>query len=669
MRSLRKILLFPCIAAIGVSSALAQNTLAIKDRVASVVYLQQQYLIDAAKAKKPELWKKLSDWAGKELLGNYVTISTGSGFFVDAQGHALTNAHVVKVEEEAAQRQEFISSFQSFVTKSVPASALAQEEKFALRADIAAVLRDSKVQLRAWGSGFPMADATVDVLDEANDLALISVRTNSATVPAPLVATDAYQVGDEVFSLGFPLGTLFDAVFKNPQATLSNGVISALRDENWGIQHTASLNPGNSGGPLLNKAGSVVGINSGQIANASGLFFAIKAATVREFLSTRGFGALLWANDAAAKAAIPGDPDSYEVGETVVIVSEKGASVLDGGRLLGSVPLIFEMREKAKSLKIVGKNGERTIILARKESIADTITLNVKLKAFSAALSLASDPPGATVRIDGAERGSSPMELELDAGQHVVQFFLAGYSFPEQSVSLERGRKTELASKGRRLFAYTFSKPLPPGTEIGASGPEGKFRFVDPPKIELPEGRWELQAANPGRLKPIRIELDTRTAASVIDTAGWAESGEMTLAGNLKDGTLRVDGEAPVAAAAGMPYKLSAGVKHEIVVERPKYKPYILSLELAAGETKTMMIPDTLLPSIRKSRDRWKAGILAVGGLAMVLCGGGLTTSVQYDPNIDVVDDPRILGGYVLGYGGIGLMVWGCLEYFSAGKD
>ena len=74
------------------------------------------------------------------------------------------------------------------------------------------------------------------------------------------------------------------------QSTVSTGVVSALgrslRAQNGRliadiIQHTAPLNPGNSGGPLLNSRGKVIGVNTAIIAAAQGIGFSVPATTAR----------------------------------------------------------------------------------------------------------------------------------------------------------------------------------------------------------------------------------------------------------------------------------------------------------------------------------------------------------------------------------------------------
>jgi S1-C subfamily serine protease len=131
--------------------------------------------------------------------------------------------------------------------------------------------------------GSTMSAATIGT-DPATDLAIIRANASSL-VYSSLGDSSRLKPGRLVIAIGNPFGF---------QSTVSTGVVSALgrglrsRDgrliENI-IQHTAPLNPGNSGGPLVDSAGNVMGINTAIIFMAQGIGFAIPANTARWVVS------------------------------------------------------------------------------------------------------------------------------------------------------------------------------------------------------------------------------------------------------------------------------------------------------------------------------------------------------------------------------------------------
>ena len=164
----------------------------------------------------------------------------GSGFIIDKQGHILTNNHVI----DNAQRVE--------VT-------LADKHKY---------------------------KATVVGVDKQHDLALLLINAPNL-VPATLAESNGLVVGQRVYAIGNPFGL---------SGTMTRGIISAIRSIGVqsgapiedAIQTDAAVNPGNSGGPLLNSRGEVIGITT-LIASAgadqsAGIGFAIPINTAKSVL-------------------------------------------------------------------------------------------------------------------------------------------------------------------------------------------------------------------------------------------------------------------------------------------------------------------------------------------------------------------------------------------------
>jgi putative serine protease PepD len=157
----------------------------------------------------------------------------GTGFVVSKDGYILTNAHVVSESGQAV----------GTVT----------------------------VTFKGDGGQGAQVQGTVLGADESTDVALIKVDPSQtpALEPIPLGDSSKVTVGEEVVAIGNPLGLDF---------SLSSGVVSATDRElqspngatiSGGIQTDAAINSGNSGGPLINANGQVIGINE-QIASQGG---------------------------------------------------------------------------------------------------------------------------------------------------------------------------------------------------------------------------------------------------------------------------------------------------------------------------------------------------------------------------------------------------------------
>jgi putative serine protease PepD len=156
------------------------------------------------------------------------------------------------------------------------------------------VAGDTSIQIGV-GTGSSKATREAKLVgEEANrDLALIRVNPSGLGLKAlPLARSGSVHVGDPVYAIGSPYGL---------EETLTKGIVSAVDREIQSpngsqitgvVQTDAALNPGNSGGPLINSEGEVIGVNS-QIASdqaseqrsqpgSTGVGFAIPSAMIAE---------------------------------------------------------------------------------------------------------------------------------------------------------------------------------------------------------------------------------------------------------------------------------------------------------------------------------------------------------------------------------------------------
>lgn len=117
--------------------------------------------------------------------------------------------------------------------------------------------------------------------DQDRDIAVLGVQ-NAKFTPLTIADYRELSVGDDVYAIGAP---------KSMAYTLTKGVISAKEREIGEykyIQTDAAINEGNSGGPLLNKEGNVIGINTMKISDSEGIGLAIPMTVASDFLKSLG---------------------------------------------------------------------------------------------------------------------------------------------------------------------------------------------------------------------------------------------------------------------------------------------------------------------------------------------------------------------------------------------
>ena len=272
--------------------------------------------------------------------------STGTGVVLTQDGYIVTNCHVV---EDASYIQVLLSDGRT-------------------------------------------VDATLVGLDEVSDLAVLQISAEGL-FPAQLGDSASLRVGDTVVAIGDPLGIKL-------RGTMTDGIISAIsrdidvdgRTMNL-IQTNAALNSGNSGGPLINCYGQVIGINtmkigdSMSVAGVEGLGFAIPSATVSDIV-----------NQLIAQGYVSGRPTLGISGESIsnlyhfyyrlprglyITQVEDGSSAQQAGIEEGDILLSMEGKEitSGDDLKMQLYNyapGDQVTVIIYRSGNQYAVTLTVE---------------------------------------------------------------------------------------------------------------------------------------------------------------------------------------------------------------------------------------------------------------------------------------------------
>jgi len=179
------------------------------------------------------------DFSGiiEEVVKSVVTIKTdvsqGTGFIIEENGYIVTNYHVIENAKSAA-----IFTYDG-----------------------------ETHQVKLLGFNLDL------------DIALLKISGNFDALE--LADSEDIQLGEKVIAIGNPLGLQF---------SVSEGIISNINQAGPNgikayIQTDAALNPGNSGGPLIDKQGEVVGINNFKISGSEGIGFALESNYIKDIVN------------------------------------------------------------------------------------------------------------------------------------------------------------------------------------------------------------------------------------------------------------------------------------------------------------------------------------------------------------------------------------------------
>lgn len=250
------------------------------------------------------------------------TAAVGTGFIVTPDGYLVTNAHVVETDEDELTLQFAMSSLEQYAVEAANSFEeemrrsgyqMSQDEWDGIATAYYYLLADSMsvrnvqtsyqcfignvapgsdvsakghgLDLRKMGASIPGKDVAILKMDGTN-------------LPTVKLGDDAkLRTGDRVYAMGYPAVATLSETLNVAQAiqepTLTQGIISARKEMagGWSILQTdAAIHGGNSGGPLFNEAGEVVGINTfgmldqGSGAQVAGMNFAVPISIAMQFL-------------------------------------------------------------------------------------------------------------------------------------------------------------------------------------------------------------------------------------------------------------------------------------------------------------------------------------------------------------------------------------------------
>lgn len=185
---------------------------------------------DLLQASAGEDFSGIIENAVKSVVTIRTNVGQGTGFIISDQGYIITNAHVL------ADNQGMLATIIQTINY--------QQE---------------------------ITNAIFIGYNGELDLALLKIPGNHE--PLILENSDNIQIGEKVIAIGNPLGLQF---------SVSQGIVSAthrpgINQANIYIQTDAALNPGNSGGPLINAEGKVIGINNFKVNDGENIGFALES--------------------------------------------------------------------------------------------------------------------------------------------------------------------------------------------------------------------------------------------------------------------------------------------------------------------------------------------------------------------------------------------------------
>ncbi len=217
-------------------SQLKTETIELNSKISeiSLNLLEKDVEINQLKKTTSEDFSNIVDKSIESVVAIRTDVSQGTGFIISPDGYIVTNAHILNGGRE-------IYSITS-MHQAIPTQLIGYDLKL--------------------------------------DIALLKISGNYSSIE--IEDSNNIEIGEKVIAIGNPLGLQF---------SVSEGIVSATdrtgpTQTPMYVQTDAALNPGNSGGPLINKNGKVIGINNFKIGGGESLGFALESNYMKKSINT-----------------------------------------------------------------------------------------------------------------------------------------------------------------------------------------------------------------------------------------------------------------------------------------------------------------------------------------------------------------------------------------------
>ncbi|MEM7246818.1 MAG: SUMF1/EgtB/PvdO family nonheme iron enzyme [Acidobacteriota bacterium] len=287
----------------------------------------------------------------------------------------------------------------------------------------------------------------------------------------------------------------------------------------------------------------------------------------------------------------------------------------DENRPFDGTPLELTAGEHALLFLVEGHLPARTTVLVRGRG--EEQEHRVTLVPDAARLSVASEPSGARVRIDGTPLGRTPLSVGLASGRHRLAVSKSGYLTEERTITIEPGRDVDLGVIAlARAPGQLTVKTTPTGARVNVDGAD---RGTAPMTLELPSNReLSVRAELPGHAPVSRRLRLAPGEQRALELTLSPTLGTLTFDVAPADAELLVDGVSRGRVPASMDLPT---VTHRIELRAPGHQPWSTTLTPSTDRPRLVSVSLDSLATIQARRTPPKVKTASLGDMVLVAPG------------------------------------------------